>query len=107
MTELHAWSILAVTALVTAALRFLPFAVFNGRKIPNVIHRLGKVLPCAIMGMLVVYCLKGVSFSALADFLPELVSCIVVGVLHIWKRSTLLSIIGGTACYMIFVQLIF
>ncbi len=98
----------AVIALVTIALRFAPFLIFNGkRKTPEIITYLGRVLPYAIMGMLVVFCLKGVAPLSYPYGLPELISCTVVVVLHVWKRNTLLSIIGGTACYMILIQLIF
>lgn len=108
MTELHTWLLVAVIALVTAGLRFLPFVVWSGnRKTPRLIEKLGKVLPYAIMGMLVVYCLKEVRFTSASGFVPELIACTVVGVLYVWRRSTLLSIVCGTACYMALVQLVF
>ncbi len=108
MHELHTWLIVAVIALVTALLRFLPFVIFrNGKRTPPIIDRLGKTLPFAIMGMLVVYCLKGVYFTAAAGFVPSLVACAAVTVLYLMFRNTLLSIIGGTVCYMILVQLVF
>lgn len=108
MSDLHTWLTVAVIALVTAAIRFLPFIVFNGnRKTPQIIEKLGKVLPYAIMGMLVVYCLKGVNFAAVSNFVPPLIACLVVGVLYVWKRSTLISIISGTLCYMVLVQMVF
>ena len=104
---LHTALVVAVIALVTALLRFLPFLVFNGRRpIPNVIRDLGKILPYAVMAMLVVYCLKGMSFAAVAGWLPAAISVAVVVALHVWKRNTLLSIIGGTACYMLLIRLI-
>ena len=100
--------IIAVIALVTAALRFIPFVVFNGKKEPPAyINYLGRVLPSAIMAMLVVYCLKGVSFHSVATFLPELIASVVVVLLHVWRRNTLLSIVGGTVIYMLLVQLVF
>lgn len=108
MTDLKVWISIAVIALVTAGLRFLPFLIFTGdRKTPKLIEKLSKTLPYAIMAMLVVYCLKGVSFASISDFLPELIACLVVGLLHIWKRNTLLSILCGTVCYMLLVQLVF
>ena len=108
MSDLHIWSLVAIIALVTAALRFLPFLVFSDAgKIPKLVEKLGRVLPFAIMGMLVVYCLKGIHFSTVSGFLPTLISCVVVGVLYIWKRNTLLSIICGTVCHMLLVQLVF
>ena len=108
MSNVYLWSGVAVIALVTAAIRFLPFWVFRGgRPVPLIVEKLGRVLPAAIMGMLVVYCLKGVSFTALGGWAPALAACLVTGVLHVWKRNTLLSIIAGTVCYMILVQRIF
>lgn len=108
MTDLYVWFSVAVISLTTAAIRFLPFVIWNGnKKTPKIIEKLGKVLPFAIMGMLVVYCLKDVSFSNASGFLPPLIACFVVGVLYIWKRNTLVSIISGTICYMILVQLVF
>ncbi|MGN1001436.1 MAG: branched-chain amino acid transporter permease [Oscillospiraceae bacterium] len=108
MTELHSVLLIAVAAAVTAALRFLPFLIFGrGRETPAFIRYLGKVLPYAIMGMLVVFCLKNVSLVAPPHGLPELIACALVVALHVWKRNTLLSIIGGTACYMLLVQLVF
>lgn len=108
MNDLYLWGIVAVIALVTAALRFLPFVIFRGnKKTPKLIEKLGKMLPYAIMGMLVVYCLKGVSVTSLSGWVPPFVSCLVVGALYVWKRNTLVSIIAGTVCYMLMVQLIF
>lgn len=101
----YVFFMIMVIALVTALLRFLPFLVFNGtRTVPKVVHYLGNVLPYSIMGMLVVYCLKDVSFGMFGDWLPELISVVVVVLLHVWKRNTLLSIIGGTVCYMILIR---
>ena len=94
--------------VVTIATRFLPFLIFGEkRKTPPIITYLGTVLPCAIMGMLVVYCLKDVSFVKNPFGIPELIACAVVAALHVWKRNSLLSIGGGTVCYMLLVQLIF
>ena len=109
MTESQLWLAVAIIALVTALTRFLPFFAFgNGRKTPRLIDKLGGLLPYAIMGMLVVYCLKGVSFTVGArGFLPEIVSVFIVSLLYVWRRNTLLSIIVGTGCYMLLVQLVF
>ena len=108
MSNVLAMLNVAVAGIVTAALRFLPFLIFGGdRKTPAYIEYLGKVLPYAIMAMLVVFCLKNVSLVSAPYGLPELISCAMVVLLHVWKRNTLLSIIGGTACYMILVQLVF
>ena len=93
---------------MTIALRFLPFVIFRGdRPTPSYIVYLGKVLPYAIMGMLVVFCLKGVSLAAAPHGIPEFLACTVTALLHIWKRNTLVSIVGGTAVYMVLVQLVF
>lgn len=104
----HAALIIVVAGAVTLLLRFLPFLIFNGKQeTPPYIIYLGKVLPYAIMGMLVIYCLRGISFTAAANFLPELIACAVVVLAHVWKRNTLLSIISGTVCYMLLVQFVF
>ena len=105
---MHDVLLIVVAVLVTMATRFLPFLIFGeNRRTPPIIEYLGKVLPCAIMGMLVVYCLKGVSFLSSPYGLPELIACVVVAALHVWKRNSLLSIGGGTVCYMLLVQLVF
>ena len=107
MTDLHTWTLVAVIALVTAALRFLPFLLFRSGKTPRLIERLGRTLPYAIMGMLVVYCLKDVSFVSGSFGIPEAIGCAAVALLHIWKRNTLISIGAGTVFYMILVQFVF
>lgn len=107
MFDTHAALLILVIALVTMALRFLPFAIFRGRETPKFIAYLGKVLPFAIMGMLVVYCLRNITFTAMPFGIPELLGVAVVVVMHLWKRNTLLSIISGTVCYMLLVQVIF
>lgn len=105
---MHDIYLVAVVALVTILTRFLPFLIFNGRrKTPPIISYLGTVLPFAIMGMLVIYCLRDISFFAAPHGLPELIGCAVVAALHIWKRNSLLSIGAGTVVYMLLVQLVF
>lgn len=105
---LHAVLTVALTAAVTILIRFLPFMIFTkGRKTPEFIEYLGKVLPYSIMGMLVIFCLKNISFVNAPHGLPEIIACGVVAGLHIWKRNTLLSIIGGTACYMLLIRFVF
>ena len=107
-TNLHSAALVAVMALVTAGLRFLPFLIFGeNRRTPRLITYMGKVLPYSIMGMLVIYCLKGAAPLEYPYALPELLSCAVVVLLHIWKRNTLLSIGGGTICYMLLIQAVF
>ena len=108
MSKGYAAAVVAVIAAVTAALRFAPFLIFReNRKTPALLEYLGKVLPYAIMGMLVVYCLKSVDVTAAPYGIPEFLGCAVVAVLHIWKRNTLLSIGLGTVCYMLLVQFVF
>lgn len=108
MLNLHAILTIAVVALVTALLRFLPFLIFGeNRTTPPLITYLGQVLPYAIMGMLVIYCLKDVSFRTGSFGIPEILGCAVVTVLHVLKRNTLLSIGVGTLCYMLLVQFVF
>ena len=105
---MHDILLVVVVALVTMLTRFLPFLIFSGKKkTPAIITYLGKVLPFAIMGMLVVYCLKGVSLTAFPFGFPEFLGCAAVTLLHVWKRNTLLSIGAGTVCYMLLVQLVF
>lgn len=99
---------IVVCTLVTMLTRFLPFLIFNEhRKTPEIILYLGKVLPCAIMGMLVVYCLKDTAFLSAPFGVPELLGIAAVALLHIWKRNSLLSIGVGTVFYMVLVQLVF
>ena len=107
MTDLHGIAMVAVIALVTAALRFLPFVLLRNRQTPPFIAFLGKVLPFAIMGMLVVYCLRHISFAAMPFGIPEVLACAVVVLVHIRKRNTLLSILSGTVLYMLLVQTLF
>ena len=94
--------------LGTMLTRFLPFLLFpSGKPTPAYIRYLGKVLPAAVFGLLVLYCLRNVSLSGGSYGLPEGISILVVVVLHLWKRQMLLSIAGGTVCYMLLVQLVF
>ena len=101
-------AVFLVIVLVTVLTRFLPFWIFGeNRTTPPVIAYLGRVLPYAVMAMLVVYCLKGLDFSTPGKYLPELLCTILVAGLHAWKRNTLLSIGVGTVAYMLLVQLVF
>ena len=103
---MHDILLVLVVVLVTAVTRFLPFLIFR-KKTPAFVEYLGKVLPCAIMGMLVVYCLKNVSFLSGSHGIPEILCCLVTAGLHVWKRNSLLSIGVGTVLYMLLVQLVF
>ena len=108
MNNTHGILLVAVVALVTILLRFLPFFIFgDGRETPKFVLYLGKYLPYSIMAMLVVYCLKGVSVTAAPYGLPELLAVAAVVLLHLWKRNTLISIGGGTVFYMILIQAVF
>lgn len=97
---------IAIMAGVTFLLRVLPFLIFRDGNAPAYIEFLGKFLPYAIIGMLVVYCLKSVSFVSAPFGIPELIAVVLVAALHIWKRNTLLSIISGTVCYMLLIHFI-
>ena len=108
MIDTHALAIVVAGCLVTALTRFLPFFIFRkGQKTPDLITHLGKVLPYAIMGMLVVYCLKDATWLAYPYGIPELLGCLAVALLHIWRRNTLLSIGVGTVLYMVLIQFVF
>ena len=108
MFDFHSMWIVVVAAVVTAATRFIPFLIFSGKKpTPDIVVYLGKVLPYAIMGMLVVYCLKDVAFLSAPYGIPELLGCLVVALLHLWKRNTLLSIATGTVFYMLLIRFVF
>lgn len=99
---------ITVCILGTMLTRFLPFLVFSSKKpTPKFIDYLGKALPCAVFGMLVVYCLKNVSLFSGSHGIPELIAIAVTAGLHLWKKQMLLSITGGTIVYMLLVQLIF
>ena len=99
---------IGMVVLGTMLTRFLPFLVFPaGKPTPKYIQYLGKVLPGAVFGLLVIYCLKNVSIFIGSHGLPELIAIVLVVVLHLWKRQMLLSIAGGTICYMLLVQFVF
>lgn len=99
---------IAVVALGTMLTRFLPFLVFpEGKPTPKYVQYIGKALPGAVFGLLVIYCLKNVSLFVGSHGLPELIAIAVVVLLHLWKRQMLLSIAAGTVCYMLLVQLVF
>ena len=96
---------IAMVVLGTALTRFLPFLIFpSGKPTPKYIQYLGKVLPAAVFGLLVVYCLRNVDLLSGSHGLPELLAILLVIGLHVWKRQMLLSIAGGTIFYMILVQ---
>lgn len=97
-----------MVVLGTMLTRFLPFLLFPADKpTPKYIQYLGKVLPGAVFGLLIIYCLKNVSLLSGSHGLPEMISIVLVVILHLWKRQMLLSIAAGTVCYMLLVQLVF
>lgn len=99
---------IGVIALATMATRFLPFLLFPaGKEAPGFIRYLSKVLPGAVFGLLMVYCLRHVDLLSGSHGIPEAMALAVVAALHLWKRNMLLSIAGGTICYMALVQWIF
>lgn len=98
----------AMVVLGTAVTRFLPFLVFpSGKPTPKYVQFLGKFLPTAVFGLLVIYSLKDVNVFAGSHGIPEMIVILLVIILHVWKRQMLLSIAGGTVCYMLLVQLVF
>ena len=108
MTVTQQMITIGMCVLGTVLTRFLPFIVFSeNRKTPSFIHYIGKYLPSAVFGMLVIYCLKDVSIFQGTHGLPELLAIAVTAILHLWKRQMLLSIAGGTVCYMLLLHFVF
>ena len=108
LTPIQTLIIICMVALGTMITRFLPFILFQGDKANNsYVTYLGQVLPYAAIGLLVVYCLKGVSFKGFPYGIPEVISVVFIGGLHYWKENTLLSIGAGTVLYMVLVQVVF
>lgn len=108
MNMTHSLLLTLVVVACTALTRVLPFLVFGGkRQPPGAILYLGRVLPCAIMGMLVVYCLRNVTPAVWPHGLPELIGVLTAVVLHVWRRNTLLSVGVSTVVYMVLVQAVF
>ena len=98
----------AIIILATAIMRFLPFIAFpESKPTPKFILYMGKVLPAAVFGLLVVYCLKNVSVFQGNHGIPELIAILVTAVLHLWKKQMLISISAGTVCYMVLIQFVF
>ena len=104
--NVHAALLVTVMAAVTMMLRFLPFLVFRKRTPPYIAY-LGEVLPAAIIGMLVIYCLKDTVLTKAPFGVPEIIAGLAVAGLQAWKRNSLLSILGGTVIYMVLVQAVF
>ena len=108
MTQAQQLLTVAAVVLGTMLTRFLPFLVFPaGKETPKFIKYLGIYLPAAVFGLLVVYCLKNVTPFSFSYGIPELISIACVVLLHLWRRQMLLSIAGGTVCYMLLIQFVF
>ena len=109
MTTFQMGLTIAVCTAATMLTRFLPFLIFSSKdqQPPEVVQYLGRVLPAAIFGMLIVYCLKGVSLTSGSHGIPEAIAIGVTVALHKWKHQTLASIAGGTLCYVLLVQMVF
>ena len=109
MTALQMALTIAVCTAATMLTRFLPFLIFSSKdqQPPEVVRYLGRVLPAAIFGMLIVYCLKSVTPFAGSHGIPEAIALALTVALHKWKHQTLVSIAGGTICYVLLVQLVF
>lgn len=106
--NLYAALTIAVCAVCTLATRVFPFALFGrSEKPPELVSYLGRMLPPAVMSVLIIYCLKDVDVTSVSQLLPQLASIALVVGLHVWKRNNLLSIGAGTVCYMLLVQLVF
>ena len=103
---MRSFLLIAVMAIVTILLRFLPFLVFR-KQVPPYISYLGKVLPATIIGMLVIYCFKDTTLTAHPFGIPELIAAACVVGLQVWKRNSLISILTGTVVYMLLIQLVF
>ena len=108
LSPLQTLIIILMVTLGTVITRFLPFVIFsdNEKTHPHIVY-LGKMLPYAVIGMLLVYCLKGVKLTQHAYGLPELLAFISIFILHNWKKNSLISIGGGTVIYMLLVQFVF
>ncbi|MBE6990055.1 MAG: branched-chain amino acid transporter AzlD [Ruminococcaceae bacterium] len=108
LTPLQTLGIIVAVALGTMVTRFLPFLLFPaGRKRPRIIGDLSRLLPPAAMGLLVVYALRGVDFSAAGHWLPSLLAVAATAAIHLWRRSVLLSVTAGTILYMVLIQVVF
>lgn len=104
----HSLGIIGIMAVCTLLTRAVPFVLFGGRKeLPRYVEYLGKLLPPAVIPVLVVYCLKGIDLTKPPGGIPELICVGLVAALHLWKRNNLLSIGAGTVCYMFLIQAVF
>ena len=108
MTAMQIAALVAVMAIVTFLTRALPFLLFGrGGEPPQVVLYLGRILPPAVIAMLIVYCYRGLSLAQVGGWAPGLISGAAVVLLHVWKKNNMLSIVGGTILYMVLVQAVF
>ena len=103
-TVFYPAAVIATVALITWGLRAAPFLLFGKRPLPKTMKYLGHVLPPAIMTVLVIYCLRNTSFTRSPYGIPEILSCLAVILLQIFRRNMYLSIIAGTVCYMLLIR---
>lgn len=104
----HALIVILVMGIVTLGTRLLPVLIFGrGEKVPEYIVYLGKVVPYTAMGLLIVYCLRDISFTAAPHALPEIIALALVSLTYLWKKNSILSVVIGTVAYMLLVQLVF
>ena len=106
MTNAYYAAALVIAAVMTMLTRALPFLLFRNKELPKPVVYLGAVLPASIMVILVVYCLRGINFSAAPFGLPELLAALFTVALQWWRKNTFLSIGLGTACYMVLIRLL-
>lgn len=108
MTEMQAFITILMCVIGTAITRYLPFIIFpENKETPEIIKYLSQVLPYAVIGLLVVYCLKDIQIFTGSHGIPELIATVFIVIVHSWKKSVLLSIAGGTLLYMALVQFVF
>ena len=106
MLNTHAMLIVLIAGIVTVALRVTPFIIWSGeRKTPEYIMWLGNILPYAIMAMLVVFCLRNIDLGTVSSWAPAIIAVVVTGAIQAWKRNSIYSIIAGTVCYMVLIQI--
>lgn len=105
MSDIRAFIAIALAAACTLFMRALPFTLLGKRQeIPAAVRYLGRVLPASIMAVLIIYCLKSVPVDFRGTGLCRLLAVGVCVLLHLWKKNTLLSIVGSTALYMVLLQ---
>lgn len=108
MNTMQTILIIFTAAFFTFITRAFPFILFSKtEQPPAIISYLGKILPAAVIAILIIYCMKTINFQSLSSFVPQLIASFIVVLLHLWKRNNLISIGMGTVCYMVMVQFVF